>query len=317
MSTRSSFFIASILLLSLTLIIGDSIDLNASAAVDCEVDSGEIVWNETIARHGLTPEITNDWRDEDDGRGKNKRRQSSSQQNSEDSWLWDTNRQPVEQLTKDAFASISVENDTSGSLRFNLSKGYRYTFCINISQPLGSSGDADVYLLTASDYDTYRTDYAVNHMEEKWWGDDDLSSIPPEWRSFNSIAGWNSFRDSHDYEHKSEVTFSVTIDEDLIWTPLFSNELTWEEFYLVIDKWDNSRADDSQPDGVDALVDISVVVEERGFVLPPWTVSLTCLVLLFAIGAVPVVLNSRYMKAGLTYGAKSNSLVPQLNTEEE
>ena len=315
---RRTLFVSAILMFSYCLVVGNQMSYSAAASVDCKVDGGMPIWNTTVAHHALKPEMTNDWREDEGREKKNMNSETFPSAPSEDSWMWDSERPPVQTLDQDLFASISVENDTSGALRFNLSKDYRYTFCVTISQPQGTSGDADIYMMTGSDYENYRTNYAIEHLEDTWWSDNDrdISDISPEWRSFSSIAGWNSFRDSHDYENEDEVMFTITLDEDLIWTPLFTNEVTWEEFYLVIDKWDNSRSDDSQPDGFSALVDVSVVVEERGFVLPPWTVSLTCLLLLFALCAAPVVLNSRYMKAGLELES-GKGLVPQLATEEE
>ena len=73
----------------------------------------------------------------------------------------------------------------------------------------------------------------------------------------------------------------------------------WQDFYLVIDAWDNTNDGDEVASNSILVADITVIPTERTALLPPWTVPLTLFVLLAAVVIVPVLLNKRYMEAGL------------------
>ena len=77
----------------------------------------------------------------------------------------------------------------------------------------------------------------------EWRQDRELQDIPVEWRSFR-ILGWNSFRDSHQYENVNQVTFSVSLDSPEVTTSIFGGTEI-QHFYLVIDNTNNSHADDA------------------------------------------------------------------------
>jgi hypothetical protein len=149
-----------------------------------------------------------------------------------------------------------------------------------------------------------------------WWDDMDiaggdgdvLSDIPPEWRSFNPL-GWQSYRDVHQYEQREELTFSVAMDGPEVYSSLFGGT-EWQDFYLVIDAWDNTNDDDAPALNSVLVADVTVLPTERSALLPPWTVPLTLFVLLAAVVVVPVVLNSRYMQAGLDQQSTKETPVP-------
>ena len=58
------------------------------------------------------------------------------------------------------------------------------------------------------------------------------------------------------------------------------------------------------------VADVTVLPSERSALLPPWTVPLTLFVLLAAVVVVPVVLNSRYLQAGLDQQSTGDKPVP-------
>ena len=83
-----------------------------------------------------------------------------------------------------------------------------------------------------------------------------------------------------------------------------------QDFYLVIDAWDNTNDDDAAALNSVLVADVTVLPTERSALLPPWTVPLTLFVLLAAVVVVPVVLNSRYMQAGLDQQSTKEAPVP-------
>ncbi|MGB0950828.1 MAG: hypothetical protein ACPGWQ_02345, partial [Poseidonia sp.] len=198
------------------------------------------------------------------------------------------------------------------------SSSHRTTFCISLYETDGNATKpvaADVYLMTTTQYDAYGEVYRMMHGG--WWWDDldiaggdgdVLSDIPPEWRSFNPL-GWQSYRDVHQYEQREELTFSVAMDGPEVYSSLFGGT-EWQDFYLVIDAWDNTNDDDAPALNSVLVADVTVLPTERSALLPPWTVPLTLFVLLAAVVVVPVVLNSRYMQAGLDQSSAKKAPVP-------
>jgi hypothetical protein len=79
---------------------------------------------------------------------------------------------------------------------------------------------------------------------------------------------------------------------------LFFDSDSYQDFYLVIDTWDNSHDRDADPLDEVVVADVTVITEERTFVLPPWTVPLLFFAMIAALVVVPFILNSRYMNAG-------------------
>ena len=127
--------------------------------------------------------------------------------------------------------------------------------------------------------------------------------------------GWKSYRDSHEYEKTSEVNFALNLDSPEIYSSFFSGT-TWEDFYIVIDTWDNVHDNDAESPNTIVAADITVITTERSFILPPFTVSLVFLVVLLGTLAIPFILNAKYMKAGLVAEVPQN-IVPSLDTPAE
>ena len=310
----------------------------AQAASACE---GEVVapeWNTTAQRMALVP--FSNWGmpymyedmyyEEDEG--------NSGKAQSEYSGAWDPNLHPEEQwmynptyplttldpLTTGQYTSMQIGNDSSGMLRFNLSNAHRTTFCVSLYELVDNNtvpADADVYLMTTSQYNSYEEVYRMMHGGW-WWGDFDigggdsdvLSDIPPEWRSFNPL-GWQAYRDVHQYESTQQATFSIAMDGPEVYNSLFGGS-EWQDFYLVIDGWDNTNDGDAAPISSVLVADVTVIPVERTALLPPWTVPLTLFVALAAVVVVPVVLNKRYMESGLSDSSPVNEKsVPYLEQE--
>ena len=102
------------------------------------------------------------------------------------------------------------------------------------------------------------------------------------------------------------------MDAPEVYDSLFGGS-QWEDFYLVVDAWDNTNDGDAPAIDNAMVADITVIPTERTALLPPWTVPLTLFVALAAIVLVPVMLNRRYMNAGLDASvAQSNDAVPYL-----
>jgi hypothetical protein len=219
---------------------------------------------------------------------------------------------PLGTLTQDDDFSTSqlMANDSISGLRLNLTTGQKYTFCItaqhlNNGTILGSS-NVDVYLLTEYDWETYQRDYRERHEEWRNW----KNEVPIEWQSYLGSLYWKPFRDVHEYHDDSKFEFSVALDQSLVTNTMWQEGgPSWEEFYLIVDGWDNIYDDAGAP-GHDVQVDIQVMIEER-FALPNWTVSLTCCGLFLTVAAIPAVLHVRYQKAGLI--SENSQLIPKVS----
>jgi hypothetical protein len=212
-----------------------------------------------------------------------------------------------------------IGNDAVGTLTVNLDHERRTTICVTIESENNSyDPSADVYLMTDTQYDRYTAAYDVEHGA--WGGrsyEAELSEISPEWRSFN-IAGWQTFRDSHQYENIKEVSFSVSLDGPEISSGLFGGD-SKQYFNIVIDNTNNSHSGDALPETTIAAY-VSVVSEERSTILPNWTVSLVCCGLMIATMVIPILMNKRYMEAGLSLTSENQQLdkglVPSLEQSE-
>ena len=307
---------------------------STSAASNC--DGGDFVtpkWNNTVEHLAKVPDI----KDEDNEYEKERRRGRDRDNDNDDDddaieydgpeedWM---SLDPNNELTllKDDFQTIlAIGEDAVGTLRVNLDHERRTTVCVTIFEysndtdsEVTSPASADVYLMTTSQYDRYTAAYDVNHGA--WGGrnyEADLSEIPPEFRSFN-VAGWQTFRDSHQYENVEEVSFSVSLDGPEISSGLFGGD-TIQYFNIVIDNTNNSHAGDALPESMIAAY-VSVVSEERSTILPNWTVSLLCCGMMMAALVVPVVMNKKYMSAGLSLTAENQQLekglVPSLEQKD-
>ena len=304
--------------------------VQVTAASNC--DGGDFVtpnWNRTVERLAKIPTVFD--YDSDyyyDERGNNQQNEgppadSVEYDGPEEIWMtWEPGNDLA--LLRDDFqTTMLIGEDAVGTLRVNLDHERRTTICVTI-ETTNSSYDpsADVYLMTNSQYDRYTAAYDVAHGAWGGWGDNaetELSDIPPEWRSFN-VAGWNTFRDSHQYEDVTEVSFALSLDGPEISSGLFGGE-SKQYFNIVIDNTNNSHRGDALPETTIAAY-VSVVSEERSTILPNWTVSIVCCGLMMATLVVPLIMNKRYMGAGLSLTSENqqvgHGLVPSLeqkNTE--
>lgn len=325
---RVSTFLVSLLLLFPLISSGSPLQFEAQAATNCAGEIQPIVWNETVERQALVPfngyggwefdEMRGDGEMASDGQEKEFGDGIDMDLHPEESWMYNPMWPlPVlEPLSTDHYTTLLVGNDSAGVLRFNLSSQHRTTFCITLQTVVDNTSSpavADVYLLTTSQYEMYQESYRSNHFYS--WMDEVeevLSDLSPEWRSFNP-AGWNTYRDVHQYENIDEVTFSVSLDGPEVYDSLFDSD-SYQDFYLVIDTWDNSHDRDADPLDEVVVADVTVITEERTFVLPPWTVPLVFFAMIAAMVVVPFILNSRYMNAGNDgeSGAASMETVPML-----
>ena len=307
----------------------------ASAAIDdCQGDLSPIVWNETISRHAEVPHnnywwdsyFEDDW--DDDGRGKG--RDSSEPADSgeepydsslspEEPWMYQSYHSPapVDTLTTNIATTMLIGNDSVGALRLNLSSAHRTTICVEIQGIVANStvpANADVYLMTTSQYESYEWSYNRMHGQDFdfWFNRESLSDdefvteVSPEWAAFD-VTGWKTYRDAHVYENTDSVVMSVSLDGPEVYSSLFSGT-TYQEFFIVIDAWDNSRRGDAGVQDKVLAADVSISTVERSIVLPNWTVSITFFVFFMSIILAPVIINRRYMKAGLE---------PQIQTEKQ
>ena len=337
---RLHVFLLAVLLTLPAFSSGDSVVQPAEASTQCAGEIDTILWNTTTQRHALVPFSYGSsmyfepepWEDDED-----QRKQSASSQGGdydetlhpEESWMYS----PVwplptlEPLRTNHYTTMAVGNDSAGALRFNLSSTHRTTFCVNLYTQTDNQTqpqEADVYLLTSQQYERYQEVYRMMHGGW-WWQDLDLaggdanllSDIPPEWRSFNPL-GWQTYRDVHQYEQRSEVTFSLSLDGPEVYTSLFDSD-EWEDFYLVVDTWDNTNdADAVEPDAV-VYADVTVIAEQRSVLFPPWTVPLFLFGLMLGGLLAPVLLNKRYMEAGIqsTPEGLTSPSVPVLEQESK
>ena len=325
---RVSTFLVSLLLLFPLISSGSPLQFEAQAATNCAGEIQPIVWNETVERQALVPfNGYGGWEFDEMRDGGEMASNGPEKEYGDDidpdlhpgeSWMYNPMWPlPVlEPLTTDHYTTLLVGNDSAGVLRFNLSSQHRTTFCITLQTVVDNTSSpavADVYLLTTSQYEMYQESYRSNHFYS--WMDEVeevLSDLSPEWRSFNP-AGWNTYRDVHQYENTDEVTFSVSLDGPEVYDSLFDSD-SYQDFYLVIDTWDNSHDRDADPLDEVVVADVTVITEERTFVLPPWTVPLLFFAMIAALVVVPFILNSRYMNAGNDgeSGTASMETVPML-----
>ena len=303
----------------------------ASAESNC--DNGDFVtpvWNQTVERLAKIPAIYDPNESEDDDRGRKARKNKDrddyeydfeNYDGPEEEWMtWEPNND-LNLLRDDFQNQMLIGNDSIGVLRVNLDHERRTTICVTIETTNNSyDPSADVYLMTTSQYDRYSTSYDIAHgawgLKEHRDDDDPTSDVPPEWRSF-TVAGWHSFRDSHQYENIKEVSFSISLDGPEISSGLFGDS-TNQYFNIVIDNTNNSHQNDAVPETM-IVAYVSVVSEPRTTILPNWTVSLVCCGLMIGVLVVPLIMNKRYMNAGLSLTSENQQLekglVPSLEQE--
>ena len=161
--------------------------------------------------------------------------------------------------------------------------------------------------------------YYSSHTEDSFYNDlsEVLSDISPEWRSFD-FTGWRSYRDAHQYESIQEINFALNLDGPESYTPIFGGE-QWQDFYIVIDTWDNNHDRDAVAPDVVTAADVTLITTERSFILPNYTVAIIFLMMIVGMVIFPFILNSRYMKAGLEVNQteQESGLVPSLETQPE
>ena len=142
--------------------------------------------------------------------------------------------------------------------------------------------------------------------------DEFVTEVSPEWAAFD-VTGWKTYRDVHTYENTDSVVMSVALDAPEVHSSLFSGT-TYQEFFIVIDAWDNSRRGDAGPQNKILAADVAISTVERSIVLPNWTVSIVFFVFFAAIIMAPVLINKRYMGAGLEPSVEAQKqLMPSLN----
>ena len=303
----------------------------ASAESNC--DNGDFVtpvWNTTVERLAKIPAIYDPNESEDDDRGRKARKDKDrddyeydfeNYDGPEEEWMtWEPNND-LNLLRDDFQSQMLIGNDSIGVLRVNLDHERRTTICVTIETTNNSyDPSADVYLMTTSQYDRYSTSYDIAHgawgLKEHRDDDDPTSDVPPEWRSF-TVAGWHSFRDSHQYENIKEVSFSISLDGPEISSGLFGDSAN-QYFNIVIDNTNNSHQNDAVPETM-IVAYVSVVSEPRTTILPNWTVSLVCCGLMIGVLVVPLIMNKRYMNAGLSLTSENQQLekglVPSLEQD--
>ncbi len=310
---------------------------SASAAIDdCGGDLSPIVWNETISRHAEVP-FYDSWgwddfgfEDNDDGR-KGQGRSAAQDDPEQDST--DVPEEPYmymnyhSDIALDKFESniattIKVGNDSVGAIRVNLSSTHRTTICVEIQGLIGDQlvpAEADVYLMTTNNYESYQGSYQRMHGDniDQWFrqesqsSDEFVAETSPEWAAFE-WTGWKTYRDVHAYDSTDSVVMSVSLDGPEVYSSLFSGTV-YEEFFIVIDTWDNSRRGDAPVQDKVVVADISISTVERSIILPNWTVSLAFLVFFMAIVMAPLIVNKRYMNAGLEQNiTEEQQLMPSL-----
>ena len=308
----------------------------ASAAIDdCKGELSQIVENETISRHAEVPNNNNWWFVEDyeeDGPGKRQSKKQSDEGtypfdpalSPEEEWMYQNyhSPSPVETLTTNIATTMQIGNDSVGALRVNLSSEHRTTICVEIQGIVGNTtvpAKADVYLMTTSQYENYEWSYNRMHGDrfERWFEresiseDEFISEVPPEWAAFD-VTGWKTYRDVHAYENTDSVVMSITMDGPEVYSSLFS-DLTYQEFFIVVDAWDNSRRGDAGVQNKILVADVAISTVERSVVLPNWTVSIAFFVFFAGIVLTPIIINRRYMDAGLDPQAEAEKkLMPSL-----
>jgi hypothetical protein len=320
------------LLLPILLVgLSSPLSMQVQAAESCAGDTTPIRWNETAQRMALVPFYNGNWWNEwddmyfEDSEGNGDQDDGEVVQetpatpefslNPEEEWMYrDWMKPRLDPLEENHYTTMLIGNDSVGILRVNLSADYRTTVCIRLQDMDLNAVEGDVYLLTTEEYENYAQSYQAAH-EQNFYAYEDieqsLSNIPPEWRSFNFL-GWKSYRDSHEYEQTSEVNFALNLDGPEIYSSFFSGT-EWQDFYIVIDTWDNVHDGDADAPSSVVAADVTIITTERSFILPPFTVSLVFLVVLLGTLSIPFILNAKYMKAGLVSEVPQN-IVPSLHT---
>lgn len=310
---------------------------NAAAADACSGNIEPILWNQTVGRSALVPHHNyysgyfgfGDYYD-DDRKGRDHENdwiyediRLPTELNPEEEWMYedwdrDTRLQP---LTGNYHSTMLVGNDSIGALRVNLSENYRTTVCVTV-QALNETDDdysVDVYLMTTSEYQRYTELYYSSHSQNSFYDEisEALSDISPEWRGID-FTGWRSYRDAHQYESVNQINFALNLDGPESYKPIFGDE-RWQDFYIIIDTWDNNHDNDAVAPGVVTAADVTIITTERTFVLPNFTVAIIFLVMMIGMIVFPFVLNARYMKSGLEIpaGDAEPGLVPSLEVAPE
>jgi len=286
----------------------------APASEACGSDLLEADWNKTVDRAALVPwnvyDYYDDWYMEEDMRAEGYEPTGETERNTtlhpEEDWMVNWRYpQPLAPMRSSMQATMAVGNDSAGAYRFNLSAEHRMTFCVTFYGALDEDGnrapvEADVYLMTTKQYQRYEQAYSNAHNSYGWWDDFDdlLADRAPELRRYDPM-GWTTYRDVHAYEAVNEVSFSLSLDKVEVSRSLFSGE-EWEDFYLVIDAWDNGHGGDATTPNSALYADVAAVATPRSFVMPPASVALVLIVLLGGMVAVPAVIQHRYSNAGLS-----------------
>ena len=310
---------------------------NAAAADACSGNIEPILWNQTVGRSALVPHHNyysgyfgfGDYYD-DDRKGRDHENdwiyediRLPTELNPEEDWMYedwdrDTRLQP---LTGNYHSTMLVGNDSIGALRVNLSENYRTTVCITV-QALNETDDdysVDVYLMTTSEYQRYTELYYSSHSQNSFYDEisEALSDISPEWRGID-FTGWRSYRDAHQYESVNHINFALNLDGPESYKPIFGDE-RWQDFYIIIDTWDNNHDNDAVAPGVVTAADVTIITTERTFVLPNFTVAIIFLMMMIGMIVFPFGLNARYMKSGLEIpaGDTEPGLVPSLEVAPE
>ena len=301
------------------------------AASNCSGEIPSVRWNETVSRVAITPSTVNWYSDAWDMERNNGRddafeesppapdiSQETSAEEPEELWMRNNDFWALEPLEENIRATMLVGNNSVGAYVVNLSASHRSTICVSL-QGLNngnySAVKGDVYLLTSTEWNRYTSTYYQSMSGNDWW-ENSLADLSPEWRSFN-VLGWDTFRDAHQYESIDEVTFSISLDGPEVYSNLWGDS-QWEQFYIVVDTWDNDHSNDAPPPSMVTVADVTIIVEDRGTVLPNWTVSLTCMSTMIAVLITPFVMNRKYMGAGLevNHAGDTAKLMPSLEQEK-
>jgi len=196
-------------------------------------------------------------------------------------------------LTKDFVYEVGIEDGGATALSMKLVAGYRYNFCITFSPSLNSNSTiakGDVYLMTKSNWDSYRVEYNNREYQDM---EEYIDFIPVEWRD---MVTWIPFRDVHSYEGEEYVQFSVGIDSSgSSWSSIFGED-TANDYYLVLDGWDNSRTNDFGPIGDDMNVEILVEAEKR-ITIPAFTAYILIGALPISCIIIPIILHFTYKRS--------------------
>ena len=170
-----------------------------------------------------------------------------------------------EPLKENFQATMLIGNDKhQGAFIVNLSHEYKTTICVSI-QGLTEDGnytsaEADVYLMTGTEFDRYKEEYRNKHFFDYFRAFDTRKRYHLNGK-FQPL-GWDTYHDAHQYENTTEVSFSVTLDSPEVWNTLWG-EVTHDQFYIVVDAWDNSHSRDAELSHI-TFADVTVIVQERG-----------------------------------------------------